>query len=762
MADDMTTQIFREEAYELLSELESSLLELEEVPDDEDIINRVFRALHTIKGSGAMFGFDDIAAFTHRVETVFDMVRNGDLHVSKDLLSLALLSRDHIYQLLETGINSELEAAGNEIMSGLEKIAKLDSSNSSSDLASDSASDSKILDSSSSSEDSVSDQEDVEPDLIDSSLEGSTSSTKNCFKIIIIPDGSTVITDEDLSPLFTDLSHIGEIKSEVVHNSDAPDGSGEKGWWEVTLATESDLLTVEEIFFFTDLPIKVDISKIKEPDFTFNELAASPEIKSVSATPESESEQEDIILDADGLDADTDSCEHHKLGEILVERGVVSKKDVNDALSSRKPLGEILTERGSVSADDVHSALEEQKKKREKRREHNPEVSSSLRVAAEKLDYLVDLVGELVIVQAQISQVVSEEKNPVLTSLSEELERLSDELRDSTLGIRMLPIGTTFSKFRRLVRDLSDELGKEIDLETCGAETELDKTVIERLSDPLVHLLRNSIDHGIEIPSEREAAGKVRHGTITLSAEHSGGEVLIRISDDGKGMLAEDIKAKGVEKGLISADEDLSEKEIFSMIFLPGFSTAKNITSVSGRGVGMDVVKRAIDSLRGSIDIDSKPGEGTVITIRLPLTLAIIDGLQVRVEDGYYVIPLTLVEECVELTRQDIDDANGQQFINLRGEIVPYIKIREWFEIEGTPPDIEQIVITGVEGSRMGIVVDTVIGEHQTVIKSLGRVYRDVPGISGATIKGDGTLALILDVPKLVRTVISEIKASNW
>jgi two-component system chemotaxis sensor kinase CheA len=384
------------------------------------------------------------------------------------------------------------------------------------------------------------------------------------------------------------------------------------------------------------------------------------------------------------------------------------------------------------------------------------DAGNSLRVAADKLDTLVDLVGELVIVQAQISQLVSERSDPLLTALAEQLERLSADLRDSTLGIRMLPIGSAFSKFRRLVRDLSTELGKDIELVTRGEETELDKTVLERLGDPLVHLLRNSIDHGIDMPEERKAAGKRPQGLILLEAEHSGSEVLIRITDDGKGMDPDTIRRKAAEKGLIAPEAELSDKEALKLIFLPGFSTAAAVTSISGRGVGMDVVHRAIDSLRGAIEVESARGQGTTITIRLPLTLAIIEGLQVQVADGFYVIPLSLVEECVELYRRDVDESGRQRIINLRGELVPYIHLRRWFGLSGPSPDIEQIVITGVEGRRVGIVVDNVIGEHQTVIKSLGRVYRDVEGISGATIKGDGSLALILDVPRLVRAVAAD------
>ena len=358
----------------------------------------------------------------------------------------------------------------------------------------------------------------------------------------------------------------------------------------------------------------------------------------------------------------------------------------------------------------------------------------------------MDLVGELVTAQARLTQFASEQNDPRLQAISEEIERLSDELRDNTLGIRMLPIGTTFSRFKRLVRDLSQELGKRIVLETHGEDTELDKTVIERLSDPLVHLLRNSIDHGIESPETRIARGKNPEGRIVLSAEHSGGEVLIRIIDDGAGIDPDRVRAKAVEKGLIAPDALISDKDALMLIFAPGFSTAEKITNVSGRGVGMDVVKRNIDALRGRVSLDSVPGEGTTVSVRIPLTLAIIDGLQVQVGESYFIMPLAAVEECVELIRQDGERA---AFINLRGQMVPWVSLRTNFDIPGERPPIEQVVVCNSQSSRVGIVVDRVIGEHQTVIKSLGKVYRDVRGISGATIKGDGSMALILDIAAL-------------
>ncbi|WP_419779486.1 chemotaxis protein CheA [Maridesulfovibrio sp.] len=722
MSDDMTTQVFKEEAYELLGELETSLLELEDVPDDMDIINRVFRALHTIKGSGSMFGFEAIAEFTHEVETVFDSVRNGELAISKPLLTLSLAARDHIYSMLESSSGEGDFALGNGILDGLRDVASGSLGGitpAKDELAEDVAEEVAA---------SVQDAE-VQPVAEQEPL-------KSLFQIVIKVAVGSNVDEKSLDPLMEELGRLGEVRSKILHQE-------ADTWWDVVFESDADSMSIEEIFFFTDIPVTVNVREVAREDVA------------------------DAFISDDKEEEQADTGQVKKLGEILVERGDVPAEAIDAVLADQKPLGELLTEKGVVSKEKVESALAEQnatkqfKSTAKKTRKKKIDTASSIRVSAEKLDYLVDLVGELVIVQAQISQVVSSKGDPALTALSEELERLSDELRDSTLGIRMLPIGTTFSKFRRLVRDLSEELGKEIDLHTNGAETELDKTVIERLSDPLVHLLRNSIDHGIEDPQTRESKGKSRRGKITLSAEHSGGDVMILIEDDGKGMSKDVIKAKAVEKGLLSADQDLSDKEIFNLIFEPGFSTAQSVTNVSGRGVGMDVVKRAIDSLRGSIDIDSKEGVGSVITIRLPLTLAIIDGLQVRVSDDYFVIPLSLVEECVELTSKDVEDANGQQFVNLRGEIVPYIRIREWFEVEGESPPIEQIVITGLEGSRIGVVVDTVIGEHQTVIKSLGRVYRNVEGISGATIKGDGTLALILDIPKLFRTVLAEVKAAG-
>ena len=696
---------YGEEAQELLAELEAALLELEDAPSDQPLIDRVFRALHTIKGSGAMFGFDDIAAFTHDVENVFDLVRGGSIAITKDLLNLTLQAKDVISELLAAGIESrqaDLTASQALAARFREWLPKAPAAGAAGAAGS----------------------------RPDGGAQDANAPT-TLWSIRFSPRPDMLFTGANPAGLLEELAELGEMQAfPYLHDVDrledmAPEEVRLR--WDIILATTASLEALQDVFMFVE-------------------------------------EDADIAIRAIDYSGDAYTIDK-KIGEILLERGDVRPQDLEAILAAKKPLGEMLADAGVVSREQVASALAEQQLVRARREERKAAAdaapvadkgdvqAASIRVAASKLDFLVDLVGEMVIVQARINQVVQQKRDPILTTLSEELERLCDNLRDATLGIRMLPIGTTFSKFRRLVRDLSEELGKEIDLEMRGEETELDKTVIERLGDPLVHLLRNSIDHGIELPDVREAAGKPRRGSVRLVAEHSGGEVHIHINDDGQGIDKERVRAKAVERGIIAPDAELTDAEIYACIFQPGFSTAAAITNVSGRGVGMDVVKRSIDALRGSIEVESIPQQGTSITIKLPLTLAIIDGLEIQVGQEFYVIPLTHVEECVELTRRNARDDSREQIVNLRGEIVPYIRLRNWFSVPGSAPAIEQIVVVRSQGQRVGIVADTVIGEMQTVIKSLGRVFRDVQGLSGATIKGDGSMALILDIPQLLQAV---------
>ncbi len=384
----------------------------------------------------------------------------------------------------------------------------------------------------------------------------------------------------------------------------------------------------------------------------------------------------------------------------------------------------------------------------------SPATTSNIRVSVDKLDCLVNLVGELVTVQARLGALAANREDPDILSISEEIERLTTSLRENSISIRMLPLRATFERFRRLVHDLSIELRKEVELTVEGADTELDKTVIDQLNDPLVHLIRNSMDHGIERPEIRRAAGKPAKATIHLSAQHSGTHVLIQVTDDGAGLNADAIRARALERGLIAANAELTDSEIVNLILSPGFSTAHQVTDLSGRGVGMDVVRRNVEALRGSIEVSSKPSVGTTVTLRLPLTLAIIDGLLVRVGHTHFVLPLSNSLECIELTSQDIAASRGNRIASIRGEIVPYIRLSEYFQMNTARPEREQIMIVETELGRYGFVVDAVLGDHQTVIKSLGKLYRNIQVVSGATILGDGTVALIVDPHRLVQEAL--------
>jgi two-component system chemotaxis sensor kinase CheA len=683
---------YREEANELLTELETSLLELEETPEDTELIGRVFRAMHTIKGSGAMFGFDEIAGFTHEVETVFDMVRNGKMSVTKQLLNLTLRARDHIKILLDASISGgdNDRAEGDAIIAGLKQLVP-----------------------------GVEPVEVVRAAQENAPVAQTQDGDRKTWRIRFKPIPEIFMYGTNPIGLINELRELGTCH--VIAHTDLIPHLSEMNpehcylYWDIVLTTTRGMDAIKDVFIFCEDDCELSIDMVD-----------------------------------DGHE-DSDQS-YKKLGDILVERGDLSPVEMNKILSMQKRFGELAVAMGAVTPDKIQSALVEQQQVKVVRQERaTQESTTSIRVPAEKLDQLVNLVGELVTVQAHLSQTAALQNNVDFAAIAEEVERLTEELRDTALNIRMLPIGSTFTKFKRLVRDLSQELGKEIEMETQGAETELDKTVIERLNDPLVHLIRNSIDHGIEMPEVRRAAGKPSMGTVNLGAEHSGDSVLITIRDDGAGLDRDRIREKAIERGLITASAELNDREIYNMIFAPGFSTAAKVTSVSGRGVGMDVVKKGIEALRGSIDISSTKGVGSTITLKIPLTLAIIESLLVRIDNNYFVLPLSHVEECVELTREDIRNAHGRNLANVRGTIIPYIPLREQFEINSNRPDIEQIVITGINGSKVGFVVDSVIGEHQTVIKTLGRMYRDVKGVSGATILGDGTVALILDMGVLYR-----------
>jgi two-component system chemotaxis sensor kinase CheA len=679
-------ETFKDEALELIQELEAALLELEEAPEDSSHIDRVFRALHTLKGSGGLAGFDNVAGFCHEAETVFEQVRSGERKVDEKLVSLTLSAQDHLKGMImaefgaapvDDDLTAELVAAFQALMP-------------------------------------------FRHDAIQtvSTAVMATPTDQATFRIRFRPMPNLFLQGVQPHFLLGELQRLGEAlvvaQLDAVPELDELNPEECRVYWDVLLTTDQDEDAIRDVFIFVEDDCELMIQKID---------------------------------DGSQLDQPED---YKRLGEILVERGDLTEEDLARFLKEKKRLGEALVEEGAVDDIKVQSALAEQERVQALRRERKAnDAMESIRVKSDRLDKLVNLVGEMVTVQARLSQFANSRIDADLLSVAEEVERLTWDLRDQVLTIRMLPIGGTFTRFKRLIRDLGSELGKDVLLVSEGGETELDKTVIDQLNDPLVHLVRNSIGHGIESPAVRQAIGKPGKGRITLSAKHSGANVVLTVADDGAGLDVERIRAKAIEKGLVSEQAELSEREVYALIFEPGFSTAQEISSVSGRGVGMDVVRQAIDALRGSIEVRSEEGKGTTFSIKLPLTLAIIDGLLIDIGADHYVLPLSAVEECIELTRDAAEQAHGRNLVKIRGEIVPYVRLRDEFKIKSERPEIEQIVIVNLEGLRVGFVVDHVVGEHQTVIKNLGRMYQDVNGVSGATILGDGRVALILDLPQL-------------
>jgi two-component system chemotaxis sensor kinase CheA len=684
---DLYQQTFRLEADELIGEIEIVILLVEENPDDADAINRLFRAVHTLKGSGAMFGLTDIANFSHGLESVLDRVRNRQLPVNRELIDLTLAYRDQVAIMLHAGDGGVAVdmARVDDIKQRLAALLPV-----------------------------------AENAVVTSPGEPQPAASPGriavVYRIRFAPQLPLFLSGTEPALLLDELRGLGEC-TVIAHVDEVPALEAAEPEnchlsWDILLTTTAGLDAIKDVFVFVEDISDIDIADISS-EFMHDPTSALP-----------------------------------RLGEILVERGDVVSAGMHEVLGNQTRLGEMLVDSGQVSASKVASALAEQ---RSVAAQQIAAKSDSVRVPSDKLDALMNLVGELVTNQARLSQVARDAASMSLQAPVEVAERLTDELRDIVLTIRLMPIGATFSRFKRLVRDLSGELHKHIELATEGAETELDKTVLDRLGDPLVHLIRNCIDHGIESPDERSRAGKPPIGTITLKAAHQGANVVISVIDDGAGLNTAAILAKARERGLVPAGAELAESEIFALIFQPGFSTAEKVTDVSGRGVGMDVVKREVDSLRGSIGVHSESGRGSRVDLSLPLTLAIIEGLLVHVAEDNYVIPLSAVEQCLELTQDRFATTSGRNVIQVQGAPVPLVRLREIFRVPGARPPLEQAVVVNVGDVRVGIAVDQVVGNHQTVIKSLGNLYRRADCISGATITGDGNVALILDLAGILR-----------
>ncbi|RDJ19966.1 chemotaxis protein CheA [Bosea caraganae] len=661
------TETFRQEAAELLDSLELALLDLSQTPQDRELIDTAFRALHTIKGSGAMFGFEQVAAFTHDFETAFDLIRKGEIEANRDIVSVALAAKDYIRALIEDPSSTDA-IIGEAILDDLKRFVSVPDAPGAASSAAPAA---------------------------------GVATNQTGWRIGIAYEPDILRNGTNPLALLDDLRALGPCavlaNLDNVPELDALDPETCLVTWDVLLTSDCGVDAIEDVFMFVRDEMKLTI----EP--------------------------------------------------VLADGGLLEEALPPEAIVMAPPAAAAVAPKAAPAPEPVTEKVEFNRRAEDK--------TSTVRVQAERLDELMDRVGELVIAQARLSQLAHSGSDIAIKAIAEEIERLASGLRDSTMGVRMVPMGSLFGRFRRLVHDLSRDLAKPVEFVTVGEDTELDKTMIERLADPLVHLIRNAIDHGIEGPEQRAGTAKDATGRIELAARYVGAQVLVTVTDDGAGLDAARIRAKAEEQGLLAPGAAMSDQDIYQFLFHPGFSTAKTISTLSGRGVGMDVVKRTIESLRGSIELSTRPGNGTTVTLRLPLTLAIIEGLLTRVGDGRYIIPLSAVEECVELTAADDARARGRNFLNVRGDLVPFLRLRDLFDAEGEADQHQKIIITSKGDTRIGLVVDQIIGSHQTVIKSLSKLHADVTMFSGATILGDGSAALILDVAQLV--TLGQAKAES-
>jgi two-component system chemotaxis sensor kinase CheA len=685
-------QAFMEEGQEIFNSLENDFVVLETNTTDSELINKIFRELHTLKGSGAMFGFTQLSTFTHELETLFDLIRNEKLGITPEIISISLEAIDLMKVMLNDPENNNLDSVKEkQIIDEIHKLLP---------------------------------ESEQEKSRTPEQVKGKEIHVgkQKVFRIYFKPDKDIFTKGINPIVLFRNLNTLGEVFSfaheEAIPPIDEINPELCYTFWTLILITKDEIDAIKDVFIFAEGSCELNISEI------FNSTT--------------DMEQNSIPL----------------IGEILLSKGDITKDEIELLLENRKLFGERAVEMGFTSREKVVSALFEQNALSTVKKEVlSQTATSSIRVQNEKLDILTNAVSELVTLQARLTQFSELKKEAELTSIAEYLEKLTSSLRDTVMMIRMLPVEEGFTSMQRLIRDLAKDLQKEVKLTIIGGDTELDKAVIDNLKDPMMHLIRNCVDHGLEFPDERVAAGKPEIGQVIIKAEHLGSHVIISVIDDGKGLDSQKILAKAIEKGIVSATDSLTELEIFQLIFLPGFSTAEKTTSVSGRGVGMDVVKRNIESIRGEVFIESVRGQGTTIRMKLPITLAIIDGLLFTVGKELFVVNISSVSECLELTPEIRKIAGGRNILKLRDIVVPFVHLRDILNIPGTPPEHEQIIIMHTQEQTLGFVVDSVEGKHQTVVKTTSRLFANVKEVTGATILGDGRIALILDTNVIAQKV---------
>ncbi|RFO97806.1 chemotaxis protein CheA [Rhodoferax lacus] len=706
---------FISEAAEQTEAIEALLLEIEESPNDRELLNSLFRCAHTVKGSAGLFGLDRVVEFTHHVETLLDHMREGRIVFNQAIGTLLLECNDQIRFLIEMGFDDEADTAEQQALR-LALVLRL-----------------KALCS----------PHEAAPTVVAVPVPAVPAQEQAVWRISAHFGPDTFRGGMDPMAVARYLGTLGQVLDMQ---------------WNMERVPPIDALVHDSCYISFALQLQSGASQADlEEAFSFVEDDCEFRVQA------EESAHEKIQRNIEDL------SEVPRLGDLLMAAGAVSQTDLHAVLQTQaraqaegaEPglhrLGALLVEQAGVDRAHVDAALGKQQKIRDK---HSADEGRFIRVQAERLDTVINLLGELVIAGAGSGAALSAFENlepdalqtllETLIESNQNMNRLIEEIRNSTLGLRMVPVGETFTRFKRVVRDTASSLGKEVQFDIVGGETELDKSMVEKIADPLMHLVRNSLDHGLETPASRIAAGKPALGHLTLSARHEAGSILIRIEDDGRGINRDRVLQRAWDKGLVEPGVVPGDDAINMLIFEPGFSTAEQVTNLSGRGVGMDVVRSNIEALRGTLRLDSRPGRGLTVDIRLPLTLAIIDGFLVGVGDAKFVLPLQSVVEVIESEDQSgpVDQA-GRHCVELRGAVLPVLRLKSLYGMDAEPTERVSIVVVQSGTRQYGIEVEALLGQHQTVIKPLGELFKTVRGLSGSAILGSGEVALIIDVPSL-------------